>query len=267
MNHQAEYLEEELRNARSEIAELRKRLAVPDVSAMARVLSDRSADACNIDRTDNWAIYGQEYIGDVQAMLAAAPAPVERVEQDYDAIALDKARNIMQIMYGEMPKGGSAQLLAMVQECILEAMSHVRTQKPAPTSARKAPPEDPLCGIEYRADVEANFYTLSAATGSWIARIQFNGQFYPHEQERILSAMLGDRKFATETATTTAIGVPVKNPLPRRTWRGWLRRCVLSLECCTTKQRRRLNASRSASQKRLFTPTRAEVRSDEATPV
>lgn len=47
---------------------------VPDVSAMARVLSDRSADACNIDRTDNWAMYGQEYIEDVQAMLAAAPA-------------------------------------------------------------------------------------------------------------------------------------------------------------------------------------------------
>ena len=47
---------------------------VPDVSAMARVLSDRSADACNIDRIDNWAMYGQEYIEDVQAMLAAAPA-------------------------------------------------------------------------------------------------------------------------------------------------------------------------------------------------
>ena len=45
---------------------------VPDVSAMAKVLSDRSADACNIDRTDNWAMYGQEYIEDVRAMLAAS---------------------------------------------------------------------------------------------------------------------------------------------------------------------------------------------------
>ena len=44
---------------------------VPDVSAMARVLSDRSADACNIDRDDNWAMYGQEFIEDVRAMLAA----------------------------------------------------------------------------------------------------------------------------------------------------------------------------------------------------
>ncbi|MCC4260823.1 hypothetical protein LL270_09160 [Pseudomonas aestusnigri] len=81
MNHQAEYLEEELRKARAEVAELRKRVCVPDVSTMARVLSDRVADARNIDRTDNWAMYGGEYIEDVQAMLAAA-APVERVEQD-----------------------------------------------------------------------------------------------------------------------------------------------------------------------------------------
>ena len=44
---------------------------VPDVYAMARVLSDRSADACNVDRTDNWAMYGHEFIEDVQAMLAA----------------------------------------------------------------------------------------------------------------------------------------------------------------------------------------------------
>ena len=128
----------------AEVAELRKRVCVPDVSAMARVLSDRSADACNIDRTDNWAIYGQEYIGDVRAMLAA-PAPVERVEQDHDAIALDKARNIMQIMYGEMPKGGSAQLLAMVQVCVLEAMSHVCTPQHAPTAVPLAAKHQGMC--------------------------------------------------------------------------------------------------------------------------
>lgn len=58
--------------------------AVPGVSAMARVLSDRSADSCNIDRDDNWAMYGQEYIEDVQAMLAAAPAlPAVRAEENY----------------------------------------------------------------------------------------------------------------------------------------------------------------------------------------
>ena len=164
----------------AENAELRKRVCVPDVSTMARVLSDRVADARNIDLTDNWAMYGEEYIEDVQAMLAApAPvernqcdgcqagipvesgmhrmgkpggyadlmactadrygsAPVERAEHDHDAIALKKTRDIMQIMYGEMPKGGSTQLLAMVQECVLEAMSHVRTPQPAPTAAQDA---------------------------------------------------------------------------------------------------------------------------------
>lgn len=57
-------------------------VAVPDVSAMARVLSDRVADACCVDPDDNWKIYGQDYITDVRAMLAAAPAhPAERQEQ------------------------------------------------------------------------------------------------------------------------------------------------------------------------------------------
>ena len=60
----------------------RAQVAVPDVSAMAKVLSDRAADACCVDPDDNWKIYGQEYIEDVRAMLAAAPAhPAERQEQ------------------------------------------------------------------------------------------------------------------------------------------------------------------------------------------
>ena len=45
--------------------------AVPDVSAMAKVLSDRAASACCVDPDDNWKIYGQDYIADVRAMLAA----------------------------------------------------------------------------------------------------------------------------------------------------------------------------------------------------
>lgn len=48
--------------------------AVPDVSAMARVLSDRSADACNIDRDDNWAMYGQ---GTPRTCRPCSPAPKE----------------------------------------------------------------------------------------------------------------------------------------------------------------------------------------------
>ena len=46
--------------------------AVPDVSAMAKVLSDRAASACCVDPDDNWKIYGQDYIEDVRAMLASA---------------------------------------------------------------------------------------------------------------------------------------------------------------------------------------------------
>ena len=51
-----------------------QQVSAPDVSAMARTLADRNADACNVNREDNWAIYGQDYIDDVTAMLAAAPA-------------------------------------------------------------------------------------------------------------------------------------------------------------------------------------------------
>lgn len=62
----------------SEVARLNaapvQQVSVPDVSAMARILADRNADACNVNREDNWAIYGQDYIDDVTAMLAAAPA-------------------------------------------------------------------------------------------------------------------------------------------------------------------------------------------------
>lgn len=52
-----------------------QQVRVPDVSAMARTLADRNADACNVNREDNWAIYGQDYIDDVTAMLAAQAAP------------------------------------------------------------------------------------------------------------------------------------------------------------------------------------------------
>ncbi|HET8790986.1 MAG TPA: hypothetical protein VFM75_07215 [Modicisalibacter sp.] len=48
---------------------------VPDVPTMARVLADRCADACNVNRDDYWKEYGGDCIEDVRAMLAAAPAP------------------------------------------------------------------------------------------------------------------------------------------------------------------------------------------------
>lgn len=63
----------------SEVARLNtapaQQVSVPDVSAMARILADRNADACNANREDNWAIYGRDYIDDVAAMLAAPAAP------------------------------------------------------------------------------------------------------------------------------------------------------------------------------------------------
>ena len=58
-------------------AEWQRTQAQPaDAYRMARALSDRYADQCGVDRDDNWKIYGQDFIEDVRAMLAAAPQPV-----------------------------------------------------------------------------------------------------------------------------------------------------------------------------------------------
>lgn len=55
---------------------------VTAVLKMARALSDRQADACNVDREDQWKLYSEDFVADVEAMLAAAPAhPAERQEQ------------------------------------------------------------------------------------------------------------------------------------------------------------------------------------------
>ncbi len=50
----------------------REAVAVPNVSIMARTLSDRLADAFGVDRDDWWKVYGNGFIDDVNAMLAAS---------------------------------------------------------------------------------------------------------------------------------------------------------------------------------------------------
>jgi hypothetical protein len=52
------------------------------VSVAARILSDRSAEACGVNRDDNWKIYSEDFIEDARAVLAAiqqpAAAPLSR---------------------------------------------------------------------------------------------------------------------------------------------------------------------------------------------
>ena len=50
----------------------RKPLTDKMVLIAARVMSDRQADACNIDKEDQWKVYGQNFIDDARAMLEAA---------------------------------------------------------------------------------------------------------------------------------------------------------------------------------------------------
>jgi hypothetical protein len=41
----------------------------------ARALCDRAADACGIDRNDNWNVYAEDFKADAKAMLDACGAP------------------------------------------------------------------------------------------------------------------------------------------------------------------------------------------------
>ena len=98
LNHADIEAAEKFNLALDEVARLNaapvQQVSVPDVSAMARILADRNADACNVNREDNWAIYGQDYIDDVTAMLAVAPAapaaPAADAGDGADVIRVDR---------------------------------------------------------------------------------------------------------------------------------------------------------------------------------
>jgi len=98
MNHQAEYLEEELRKARAENAELRKRVCVPEEYVVVAVeptpghidsIAMRYRHDFGLlpeDQRDNLRRFArqmyEECTGQGFYKLPAAPAPVERVEQE-----------------------------------------------------------------------------------------------------------------------------------------------------------------------------------------
>ena len=50
----------------------RKPLTDEMVVAAARMLNERQADACGVDKDDQWKMYGQDFIEDARAMLEAA---------------------------------------------------------------------------------------------------------------------------------------------------------------------------------------------------
>lgn len=68
----AEYQEEGAVLLVSTTPPKRKPLTDAMVSAAARVLNDRQAQACGVDKDDQWKIYGQDFIEDARAMLEAA---------------------------------------------------------------------------------------------------------------------------------------------------------------------------------------------------
>jgi hypothetical protein len=55
----------------------------------ARILCERSADACGIDRDDNWNIYAEDFKADARAVLegCAVPELLEALKQYVNVVA------------------------------------------------------------------------------------------------------------------------------------------------------------------------------------
>lgn len=80
---------------------------VTAVLKMARALSDRQADACNVDREDQWKLYSEDFVADVEAMLAAAPAqPAARDQGEVQRLreALERATKLLSAAAGYATK-------------------------------------------------------------------------------------------------------------------------------------------------------------------
>ena len=66
----------------AELAALKAKAAVPDRVAMAKALCNYHADLCGVSRDDQWFIFSDDFLNDVDVMLAAAPAQPQS-DQDY----------------------------------------------------------------------------------------------------------------------------------------------------------------------------------------
>ena len=64
------------------------------ISAVARVLSDRSAYDCGVHKDDNWHVYGKDYLESAKAALAVLSAAAPQVVADERAYTAEEVRKI-----------------------------------------------------------------------------------------------------------------------------------------------------------------------------
>ncbi len=64
----------EIKRLEAELAALNTKAAVPDRVAMAKALCNYHADLCGVSRDDQWFIFSDDFLNDVDVMLASAPA-------------------------------------------------------------------------------------------------------------------------------------------------------------------------------------------------
>ena len=80
--HEVEQGKARIAELEAELATLKAKAAVPDRVAMAKALCNYHADLCGVSRDDQWFIFSDAFLNDVDVMLAAAPAQPQS-DQDY----------------------------------------------------------------------------------------------------------------------------------------------------------------------------------------
>jgi hypothetical protein len=77
----------------------------------ARALCDRAADACGIDRNDNWNVYAEDFKADAKAMLDACGAP-----DLLETLSKTLKRIEEALAYGYLPAGTEQELETQAAE-------------------------------------------------------------------------------------------------------------------------------------------------------
>jgi len=56
------------------------------ISKVARMLANQQADACGVDREDNWRIYGEEFIADTAEAMSSVLAHIDQQQAEIERL-------------------------------------------------------------------------------------------------------------------------------------------------------------------------------------
>ena len=56
------------------------------ISKVARMLANQQADACGVDREDNWRLYGEEFIADTAEAMSSVLAHIDQQQAEIERL-------------------------------------------------------------------------------------------------------------------------------------------------------------------------------------